>query len=44
MQKFFQREGMEAAGGPPQQFRDRVRADLEKWKRVVKEAKIVVND
>jgi tripartite-type tricarboxylate transporter receptor subunit TctC len=44
MQKWFQREGMEPAGGPPQQFRDRVRADLEKWKKVVREAKIVVNE
>jgi tripartite-type tricarboxylate transporter receptor subunit TctC len=44
MQKFFEREGMEAAGGPPQEFRDRIRADLEKWKRVVKDAKIVVNE
>jgi tripartite-type tricarboxylate transporter receptor subunit TctC len=44
VQKFFEREGMEAAGGPPQQFRDRVAADLEKWKRVVKEAKIVLSE
>ncbi len=44
MQKFFEREGMEPAGGAPQEFRDRVRADLEKWKRVVKDAKIVVNE
>jgi tripartite-type tricarboxylate transporter receptor subunit TctC len=44
MQKFFEREGMQPAGGPPQEFRDRIRSDLEKWKKVVKEAKIVVND
>jgi tripartite-type tricarboxylate transporter receptor subunit TctC len=44
MQKFFEREGMEPAGGPPQEFRDRIRKDLEKWKRVVKEAKIIVHD
>jgi len=44
MLKWFEREGMEPAAGPPQEFRDRLRADLEKWKKVVKEAKIVVND
>jgi tripartite-type tricarboxylate transporter receptor subunit TctC len=42
MQKWFEREGMEPAGGPPEEFRDRIRSDLEKWKKVVKEAKIVV--
>ena len=44
MQKWLEREGMEQAGGPPQEFRDRIRSDLEKWKKVVKEAKIVVSD
>lgn len=43
MQKWFEREGMEPAGGPPEQFRERIRNDSEKWKRVVKEAKIVVS-
>jgi tripartite-type tricarboxylate transporter receptor subunit TctC len=33
---------MEPAGGPPEDFRDRIRSDLEKWKRVVKEAKFVI--
>ena len=40
MRKWFEREGMEIAGGPPEEFRDRIRSDLEKWRRVVKEAKI----
>jgi tripartite-type tricarboxylate transporter receptor subunit TctC len=44
MQKWFEREGMEPAAGPPQEFRDRLRADLDKWKKVVKDAKIVVNE
>ena len=44
MQKWLEREGLEQAGGPPQEFRDRIRSDLEKWKKVVKEAKIVVSD
>jgi hypothetical protein len=34
---------MVAAGGPPEQFLDRVKSDVEQWKRVVKEAKIAVN-
>jgi tripartite-type tricarboxylate transporter receptor subunit TctC len=35
-------EGMIPAGGPPEQFRDRIRSDVEKWKKVVKEANIVI--
>ena len=42
VQKFFEREGLESAGGPPEEFRDRIRSDLEKWKKVVKEANIVI--
>ena len=42
MQKWFEQEGMEPAGGAPEQFRDRIRHDVEKWKRVVKEANIPV--
>ncbi len=33
-------EGLEPAGGPPEQLMTVVRRDVEKWKRVVKEAKI----
>lgn len=40
MQKWFEQEGMEPAAGPPAQFRERIRSDVEKWKRVVREAKI----
>ncbi len=40
IQKFFEREGLEAAGGPPEAFRDRIRTDLDKWRRVAKEANI----
>ena len=43
MQKWFAQEGMEPAGGPPDQFRERIRRDAEKWKRVVKEANIPVS-
>ena len=42
MQKWFEREGMEPAGGPPEEFRDRIKNDLEKWKKVVKEANFVI--
>jgi tripartite-type tricarboxylate transporter receptor subunit TctC len=33
-------EGLEIAGGPPREFADLVRRDIEKWRRVMKEAKI----
>lgn len=42
MQKWFENEGMEPAGGPPAQFHDRIKSDVEKWKRVVREANIPV--
>lgn len=42
MQKWFANEGMEPVGGPPEQFFNRIKADAEKWKRVVREAKIPV--
>jgi tripartite-type tricarboxylate transporter receptor subunit TctC len=35
-------EGLQPAGGPPEEFLERVRNDVEKWKKVVKEAKIVI--
>ncbi len=43
VRKFLATEGLEAAGGPPEEFRDRIKNDSEKWIRVVKEARIVVN-
>jgi len=42
MSKWLATEGMIAAGGPPEQFRDRIRKDVEQWKRVVKEANISI--
>jgi tripartite-type tricarboxylate transporter receptor subunit TctC len=42
IKKWLATEGMIAAGGPPEQFRERIRSDVEQWKRVVKEAKIVI--
>ena len=43
MKRWMAQEGLEPAGGPPEEFRDRIRSDVEKWKQVVKEAKIVIN-
>ena len=42
VKKWLASEGMIPAGGPPEQFRDRIKSDVEKWKKVVKEAKIVI--
>lgn len=38
--KWLEREGMERAGGPPEEFFARIRDDTAKWKKVVKEANI----
>lgn len=40
-EKWMADQGLERAGGPPQEFADRLRIDVAKWKRVVKEAHIV---
>ena len=37
-------EGLESAGGPPREFADLIRRDVEKWRKVVKEAKIKRED
>ena len=42
MKTWFAGEGMEIAAGPPGQFLERIRSDVEKWKKVVKEANIKV--
>lgn len=41
--KWLATEGMIAAGGPPEQFHDRIKSDVEQWKKLVKEAKISIN-
>ena len=33
-------EGLDAGGGPPKQFYDRIKTDITKWRRVAKEANI----
>ncbi len=40
MSKQMRAEGMEPAGGPPEQFFDVLKPTVERWRRVVKEAKI----
>jgi tripartite-type tricarboxylate transporter receptor subunit TctC len=42
VKKWLATEGMVAAGGPPEQFRERISNDVAQWKRVVKEANIVI--
>jgi len=37
-------EGLESAGGPPEEFGDLIRRDVEKWRKVVKAAKIKRED
>ena len=39
-QKWLDDQGLEMAGGPPEEFTNRLKVDSERWKRVVKEAKI----
>lgn len=40
MSKQMRAEGMEVAGGPPEEFRDVLKPAVERWRRVIKEAKI----
>jgi tripartite-type tricarboxylate transporter receptor subunit TctC len=40
MKKRAASEGLEPAGGPPQEFAAVLKRDVEKWRRVMKEARI----
>lgn len=42
--KWLQEQGLEPAGGPPEEFVNRLRIDVDKWKKVVKEAHIVISN
>jgi tripartite-type tricarboxylate transporter receptor subunit TctC len=42
-QKWLEDQGLEPAGGPPEEFVNRLRGDVDKWKKVVKEAHITLN-
>jgi tripartite-type tricarboxylate transporter receptor subunit TctC len=43
MQRGLAADGLEPAGGPPEEYYNRIKSDVEKWKKVVKEAKIVIS-
>lgn len=43
MEKWLADQGLERAGGPPEEYAERLRIDVAKWKRVVKEANISIN-
>ena len=43
MQDRLAGDGIEPAGGPPEQFLNAIRRDVEKWKKVVKDAKITLS-
>jgi tripartite-type tricarboxylate transporter receptor subunit TctC len=40
MKRQMQGEGLETAAGPPEEFLTYVRRDVEKWRKVIKEAGI----
>ena len=44
VQKWLDDQGLEMAGGPPEEFTNRLRIDVDKWKNVVKEAQIAIKD
>ena len=44
VQKWLEEQGLETAGGPPEEFVTRLRIDVAKWKKVVKEAHIVISN
>ena len=41
-QKWMENQGLELAAGPPEEFTNRLKVDVAKWKRVVKEANISI--
>ena len=42
-EKWLEDQGLERAGGPPEEFVNRLKIDVAKWKKVVKEAHITLN-
>ena len=40
MKRQMQGEGLETAAGPPEQFQQAIRKEVEKWRRVIKEGRI----
>ena len=43
LKKRLATDGVEPAGGPPEQFLNAIARDVEKWKKVVKAANIKVS-
>lgn len=43
VEKWLEDQGLERAGGPPEEYAERLRIDVAKWKKVVKEARISIN-
>ena len=41
-EKWLEAQGLERAGGPPEEFTNRLKVDAAKWKKVVKEARITI--
>jgi tripartite-type tricarboxylate transporter receptor subunit TctC len=42
VQKWMEDQGLEIAAGPPQEYAERLKVDVAKWKRVVKDARISI--
>ncbi len=42
VEKWMADQGLERAGGPPEEYTERLRVDVAKWKKVVKEARISI--
>jgi tripartite-type tricarboxylate transporter receptor subunit TctC len=42
MQDRMASEGIDPLGGPPERFRSAIRRDVEKWRKVVSQAKITI--
>jgi tripartite-type tricarboxylate transporter receptor subunit TctC len=42
VEKWMKDQGLERAGGPPEEYAERLRIDVAKWKKVVKEAHITI--
>jgi tripartite-type tricarboxylate transporter receptor subunit TctC len=42
VEKWLEDQGLERAGGPPEEYAERLRVDVAKWKKVVKEARISI--
>ncbi|MGQ0751991.1 MAG: Bug family tripartite tricarboxylate transporter substrate binding protein [Betaproteobacteria bacterium] len=43
IEKWLEAQGLQRAGGPPEEFANRLKVDVAKWKKVVKEARIAIN-